>query len=75
MIIDYINMKENKMEPNVLLTSAIDKLTQWKVEEPEDLTVDPMINILEYALVNLQDRKVPHVRNAIALAYAILGSE
>jgi hypothetical protein len=68
-------MKEIKMEPNVLLNSAIDKLNQWKIDEPEDLTVDPMINILEYALVNLQDRKVPHVRNAIALAYAILGSE
>jgi hypothetical protein len=70
-----MNMKENKMEPSVLLSSAIDKLNQWKIEEPEDMTVDPMINILEYASVNLQDRKQPHVRNAIALAYAILGSE
>jgi hypothetical protein len=68
-------MKENNMKPNVLLSSAIDKLNQWKVDEPEDMTVDPMINILEYAMVGLEDRKQPHVRNAIALAYAILGSE
>jgi hypothetical protein len=63
------------MDAKQLLSSAIDKLSQWKIEEPEDLTVDPMINILEYAMVNLEDRKQPHVRNAIALAYAILGSE
>ena len=61
------------MEPKVLLSSAIDKLNQWKIEEPEDLTIDPIITILEYALVNIQDRKTPHVRNAIALAYGILG--
>jgi len=63
------------MDAKQLLSSAIEKLNQWKIEEPEDLTVDPMINILEYAMVSLQDRKQPHVRNAIALAYAILGSD
>lgn len=63
------------MEAQKLLTSAIDKLNIWRTEDPEDLTIDPMINILEYAMVNLHDRKTPHVRNAIALAYGILGVE
>lgn len=63
------------MEAQTLLSSAINRINEWRVEDPEDPMLNPMINILEYAMVNLHDRKQPYVRNAIALAYGILGSE
>ena len=62
------------MDAKTLLSSAIEKLNEWKIEEPEDLTVEPMIAILEHASVNLDNRTEAYVRNAIFLAYGILGS-
>jgi len=65
------------MKAEQLLTKAINVLHRWD-EEP-DLEEGRLSNlnkametILDYALKNLDQRATTPVRNAIALAYAIL---
>ena len=68
------------MHPELLLNKAINTLNRWNEEDP-DLEVElkqinnAQISILEYALTKVSDRKNPVVRNAVALAYGILGVE
>ena len=68
------------MHPELLLTKAINTLTRWNDEDPT-IEVElrqinnAQITILEYALTKVSDRKNPVVRNAVALAYGILGVE
>lgn len=65
------------MKAEQLLTKAINVLHRWDEEldleegKPSNLNKS-METILEYALNNLQHRTATPVRNAIALAYAIL---
>lgn len=68
------------MKAEQLLTKAINTLNRWDSEIAEaDGDVSrlngAMITILEYALANLDNRKTPPVRQAIALAYSILDVE
>jgi hypothetical protein len=68
------------MHPELLLTKAINTLIRWNDEDPTvEVEVkqinNAQISILEYALANVANRKNPIVRNAIALAYGILGVE
>ena len=68
------------MHPELLLNKAINTLNRLNEEDP-DLEVElkqinnAQISILEYALTKVSDRKNPVVRNAVALAYGILGVE
>ena len=65
------------MNAEQLLTKAINTLNRWDTELAEEGEEVPMINkamitIIEYALANLDNRQSAPVRNAIALAYAVL---
>lgn len=68
------------MKPELLLAKAINTLNRWNEELLEDdEKLRPVYNAniasLEYALAILPNRETPVVRNAIALAYGILGVE
>jgi hypothetical protein len=68
------------MTPELLLSKAINTLNRWnedlyEEDEAVKLMYSANVNILEYALMHVDQRKTPAVRNAIALAYAILGME
>lgn len=65
------------MKAEQLLTKAINTLHRWDEElDLEEGRVNNInkaqVTILEYALNNLDNRKTAPVRQAIALAYAIL---
>ena len=67
------------MKAEQVLTLALNTLNRWKLDldeaGEEDLTISPSITIIEYSLAHLADRTAEPVRNGIALAYAILGTE
>lgn len=68
------------MKPELLLAKAINTLNRWNdelLEDDERLRPLYSANVasLEYALTHIENRHSPVVRNAIALAYAVLGME
>jgi hypothetical protein len=68
------------LKPELLLAKAINTLNRWNedlLEEDEHLRplYSANVAILEYSLLHVDNRKSPVVRNAIALAYAVLGIE
>lgn len=68
------------MKPELLLAKAINTLNRWSedlLEDDEKLRPLYQANVacLEYALSHIENRHSPIVRNAIALAYAVLGME
>jgi hypothetical protein len=68
------------MKPEQLLTKALNTVRRWdeelEVEDGRSSNLNKATTaILEYGLNNLDYRKTTPVRNAIALAYAILDLE
>jgi len=68
------------LKPELLLAKAINTLNRWSedlLEDDEKLRPLYQANVasLEYALLHIENRHSPVIRNAIALAYAVLGME
>ena len=71
---------EDAMKAEQLLTKAINTLNRWDAELEEEGGRETnlnraMISILEYGINHLDNRHTTPVRQAIALAYAVLDSD
>lgn len=67
------------MKAEKILTLAMNSLNAWKEEldenDAEVLVANAELAIIAHALNHLEEREHPTIRNAIALAYAILGNQ